>query len=167
VIRESELRRTGDFVVEIPESMQAELGTWNDGRGIDLESWVGCLGNFSLAVGYASIFWPSFIKFEEYILRHGFSENSLRGFEKQHSSNKAGIERVMNHLHLDSIQHLGCEDISADKLLALGQILEDIYDVKLRRDFPNVRCAVEFYVPPDRDELDQYQISFWRLRDNG
>ena len=51
-----------------PESMQAELATWNNGAGIDLEGWISCEGRFSLAVGYASIFWPAFTLIEGHIL---------------------------------------------------------------------------------------------------
>jgi hypothetical protein len=46
--------------MEPPESMRAELRAWNNGNGIDLESWVGCQGNFRLAVGYTTVFWPRF-----------------------------------------------------------------------------------------------------------
>jgi hypothetical protein len=31
-----------DALTKIPESMVDELSRWNDGEGIDLESWVGC-----------------------------------------------------------------------------------------------------------------------------
>ena len=44
--------------MDTPESMKAELAAWNNGAGIDIESWVGCEGKFSLAVGYSSIFGP-------------------------------------------------------------------------------------------------------------
>ena len=57
-----------------PESMKAELAAWNNGAGIDLESWIGCEGRFSLAVGYASIFWPAFTLIEGYILPQGFQK---------------------------------------------------------------------------------------------
>ncbi|MBA2378018.1 MAG: hypothetical protein H0V76_00410, partial [Blastocatellia bacterium] len=83
--------------MKTPESMQEELSAWNDGSGIDLESWIGCLGSFSLAVGYASIFWPTFVNFEDYILREGFSVDSLKGFEEACSGDKRAIESVMNH----------------------------------------------------------------------
>jgi hypothetical protein len=54
--------------MDTPESMKAELAAWNNGAGIDIESWVGCEGKFSLAVGYSSIFWPSFTLFEGYMI---------------------------------------------------------------------------------------------------
>jgi hypothetical protein len=148
--------------MEIPESMKPELAAWNGGAGIDLESWVGCEGRFALAVGYASIFWPRFVEFEGYIFEEGFSERSLREFEAQEGSSRRGVEWVMNHVHLDSIQHIGCKDISADKLLALGKVLKEIYEVKLQWQFPERPCVVELYVPEDPEKLAEYQLSFWQ-----
>ena len=109
--------------MQIPESMKAQLGAWNNGKGIDLVSWVGCEGSFSLTVGYAAIFWPGFVQFEGYILREGFSKDALKGFEAQNPGNRQAVEVVMNHLHIADIQHLGCEDLTKDKivLLAVGQ----------------------------------------------
>jgi hypothetical protein len=52
--------------MEIPESMKSEFAAWNNGGGIDLKGGVNCEGRFSLAVGYASIFWPQFVEFEAY-----------------------------------------------------------------------------------------------------
>ena len=47
--------------MDIPESMRDELAGWNNDAGISLETWIGCSGNFSLAVGYSSVFWPEFV----------------------------------------------------------------------------------------------------------
>jgi hypothetical protein len=69
--------------MDVPESMRAELAAWKNGGGIDLVSWVGCEGNFRLAIGYAAIFWPAFVEFDGYLLRAGFSVEALRGFEAQ------------------------------------------------------------------------------------
>ena len=85
--------------MEAPESMKSELAAWNNGAGIDLESLVGCEGRFSLAVGYAAIFWPEFVEFEGYILRKGFSESSLRGFELQEGTNRKTVEWLRSHTH--------------------------------------------------------------------
>lgn len=149
--------------MNIPESMKVELAAWNNGKGIDLESWIGCEGNFRLAVGYASIFWPEFVEFEDYILRKDFSETSLRGFESQEGSTKKSIEWVMNHLHIADIQYFGCEDISKDKLILLGNVLKEIYEAKLKAQFPDKPCIVELYKPEEDDEdYLKYQISFWQ-----
>jgi len=150
--------------ISTPESMQAELAEWNNGKGIDLESWVGCSGNFRLAVGYTTIFWPEFVEFEGYILRKGFSVESLRGFESQSGTTSKTVEWVMNHLHIDGIQYAGCEDISKDKILLLGNTLKEIYQAKLNWLFPEKPCTVEFYIPEQEDDLGDYQISFWQTK---
>ncbi|NOU23151.1 MAG: hypothetical protein HOO93_15465 [Methyloglobulus sp.] len=148
--------------MDIPESMKAELSAWNNGTGIDLELWIGCEGTFSLAVGYSTVFWPEFVEFESYILSLGFSETSLREFESQQGSTRKSVEWVMNHLHIADIQYYGCKDISKDKIIPLGNVLKQIYEAKLKWQFPDRPCIVEFYVPKNEDELTDYQISFWQ-----
>jgi hypothetical protein len=147
--------------MEAPESMRAELAAWDNGAGTDIETWIACEGNFSLAVGYASLFWPIFTLFEGYILPKGFSEDSLHGFEQNGSSRKS-VEWLMNHLHIADIQHSDCEDISKDKLLVLGGVLREIYEAKLKWQFPDRPCTVEFFIPDDPDDLMEYQLSFWQ-----
>ena len=53
-------------------------------------------------------------------------------------------------------------DASPYKLIALGNILEDVYRAKLAWQFPDRPCEVEFYLPKDREDLLEYQISFWQ-----
>lgn len=152
--------------MELPESTKQELARWNNGKGIDLESWVYCEGRFALAVGYSAIFWPEFVQFESYILRKGFSESSLREFEKQNGATPKSVEWVMNHLHIADIQHSECADLSRDKIVFLGNILKEIYELKLSSLFPHSPCEVEFYIPEDKDDLTDYQISFWQKAHN-
>ena len=149
--------------MSIPVSMQAELAAWNNGNGIALDSWVGCEGNFRLAVGYASIFWPEFVEFEDYIFVNGFSIDSVRAFEAQSGNKAKSVEWVINHFHLADIQHYECDDISKDKIILLGNTLKEIYEAKLKYIFPDKPCIVEFYQPDDED-LMQYQISFWQVK---
>jgi len=148
--------------METPESMKSELAAWNNGAGIEIESWIGCEGNFSLAVGYVSVFWPEFILFDGYILRNGFSEASLQGFAQRQGTNRRSVEWLMNHLHIADIQYYGCKDASKDKLLLLGNVLKEIYEARLLWQFPDNPCSVEFYIPEDEDDLMEYQLSFWQ-----
>ena len=150
--------------MDIPESMKSELMDWNDGQGIDLESWIGCSGNFSLAVGYISVFWPEFVEFDGFILRKGFAETSLREWKKQEGCTRKSIEWVMNHLHISDIQFYDCADISKDKIKLLGQVLKETYEAKLKQQFPNQPCIVEFHEPENEEELTEYQISFWQVK---
>lgn len=148
--------------METPESMKSELAAWNNGDGISLESWIGCEGRFSLAVGHATVFWPEFVLFDGYILQKGFSETSLRGFERRENSTRKSVEWVMNHIHIADIQYYGCTDASKDKFLLLGNVLKEIYEAKLLWQFPDHPCIVDFYVPEDSDDLMEYQLSFWQ-----
>ena len=159
--------------MKTPDSMKAELSawnngagaTWNNGAGLDLETWVRSQGSFSLAVGYACIFWPEFVEFEGYILRKGFSETSLRGFEKHKGSTRQSVEWVMNHLHIAELQYAGRDDVSQDKIFLLGNVLKEIYQAKLRWQFPDRPCIVEFDMPDDPEDLTGYQISIWQKGD--
>ena len=144
--------------------MISELSAWNNGKGIDLESWIGCSGDFKLAVGYSTIFWPKFVLFEDYILREGFSLESLRGFEKGRGGNKASVEGVMNHLHIADIHCNDRENVSEDKMAFLGSILREVYEAKLSSQFPDRPCVVDFYQPEDGTSLVEYQLSFWQKR---
>jgi hypothetical protein len=148
--------------MDIPVSMQAELQSWNNESGIDLTSWVGCEGRFGLAVGYCSIFWPDFVLFNGYILRKGFSESALQEFERREGTDRKSVECVMNHLHIADIQYYNCPDISKDKLLFLGARLQEIYEAKLQWQFPDRPYEITLYIPPEEDDLLEYQIYFWQ-----
>ena len=155
--------------MSIPESMKKELQAWNNGKGIDLESWIGCSGSFSLAVGYTTIFCPKFVEFENYIFCRDEPVNeefelNIRGFESQEGSSPRSVEWVINHLHIADIQHRGCEDISADKLILIGNSLKEIYEARLALLYPDKPCVVKFYIPENLDDYDEYQLSFWQKK---
>jgi hypothetical protein len=151
-------------MIEPPADMLPELAEWNNGKGIDLESWIGCSGSFRLAIGYTTVFWPRFLLFEDYILREGFTPESVRGFEAQHKCDKRSVEAVLNHLHIADIQYHGCEDITQERVVFLGRILREIYAAKLAWQFPDRPCEVSFYEPEDRTDLVAYQITFWQKK---
>ena len=150
--------------VDIPNSMQAELGRWNNGSGIDLQSWIGCVGNVDLAVGYTTVFWPAFEVVGDYLLVEGRSKESLEGFEKKPNSTPKGVEWVLNHLHIMDIHCDNEVDVTIEHCVKLGNTLQEIYSAKLAWQFPDRPCEVKFYIPDDQDDLVQYQISFWQKR---
>lgn len=141
------------------DALIAELKDWNNGDGISPDGWIGGVGNYELAVGYSLIFWPRFVRFEQYVLREGFSEGALRGFEAQTGGHRTSVEWVMNHLHPVDI-HCNAEPNEA-QLRYLGRLLKEIHEVKLSADFPDLRFEVEFNDEPGLDPAD-YQMSFWQ-----
>ena len=148
-----------DFRALIPE-----LPQWNNGAGIHPQAWIECVGNYELATGYSLIFWPKFVQFSGYVLRDGFSEESLRGFEKATDCDRVAVEAVMNHLHIADV-HCNVEPTEG-QLRYLGRVLKDIYEVKLSRDFPDLRFSVSFNDEPGLDPVD-YELTFWQLRTEG
>ncbi len=157
--------------MKTPQSMQDELHRWNNGSGIDLETWVGCSGNFSLAVGYVSLFNPHFAEAEDYIFQIDKDEEtveaclaSIRQWERQKDSHPFKTEWLVNHFHIEDIHYLGCEDIAADKLMVIGNALKEIYQAKLAYQFPDRACEVEFYLPDDKENYHEYQLSFWQKK---
>lgn len=141
-----------DFNALIPD-----LPAWNNGAGISPDAWIECVGSYPLAIGYSLVFWPRFIRFEAYVLRAGFSEEALRGFERQAGSDRKSVEWVMNHVHLHDIHFQ--EEATELQLRYLGRVLKEIHEVKLRADFPDRRFTVEFNDEPGLDAVD-YELSF-------
>ena len=70
----------------------------------------------------------------------------------------------MNHLHIADLHQYGCEDASPEKFRRLGHILKEIYETKLQRDFPDRPCQVSFDLPDDKDQLMEYEITFWQTK---
>jgi len=141
-----------DFSALIPE-----LPEWNNGGGIDPLAWIECVGNYELAAGYSFIFWPGFVRFENYVLREGFSVESLRGFEDACVHDRASIEAVMNHVHIADIH---CNVAASEaQLRYLGRVLKDIHEVKLARDFPELAFEISFNDEDGLDPID-YQLTF-------
>lgn len=141
-----------------------ELSEWNNGRGVDPKGWVSAMGNFQLACAYTTIFWPRFVKHDGMILREGFSPESLAGFLENCGGNKTDVERVMNHLHVIDLYHVGCADASRERVIFLGNVLKQIYECKLAAEFPGEDIVVEFD-DSYREDLFGYQLLFFKRRD--
>ena len=139
----------------------AELPAWNNGAGISVESWIGCAGNFELAVGYSRLFWPDFVEHEDCVFFADFAVDSYRGFMDQCNGDRRRVETVMNHRHVfDYFSHAGGSATEA-QIIYLGRVLKDIWQAKLMRDFPHRHFVVSFPEGPYEDLID-YEVSFWQ-----
>jgi len=143
-----------------PAALIPELPAWNEGRGITPGDWISCVGSYELAIGYSLIFWPEFVEFNDYIMRAGFEESSLRGFEEMTKGNRRAVEAVMNHVHIADI-HANVDEYKIEQLRYLGRTLKSIYIVKLRSDFPERRFKVVFNDEPELEPTD-YELTFWQ-----
>lgn len=149
-----------DYTQLIPE-----LKDWNNGQGIDPAYWIGCVGTFQFAVGYSALFWPSFVVFEGYVLREGFTVENLRAWEQQCGNNQRAIESVLNHLHIADTHYVGCPDISQERVIHLGRTLRDIYAAKLAWQFPDRSFTVSFD-DSAQNELSDYELTFFQNERN-
>ena len=143
-----------------------ELKDWNNGKGIDVESWIGCVGNFQKAIGYSAIFWPQFVEREGCVVNASVSIKNLKEWIVQCKGNLHAVEATVNHLHISDLHHTDCEDISSDRLKYLGDILKEIYECKLKRDFPDKKFTVIFdYNTEKPEDISDYILTFYQERE--
>jgi hypothetical protein len=141
-----------------------ELKAWNNGAGIDIDSWIGCEGNYEHLIGYGRIFWPEFLEHDDCVFfAERFTEENYRGFMEQTKGDKAAVEAVMNHQHITDIFYNAEPKPTREVVLYIGRLLKDVWQTKLNRDFPNRKITVSF--PEEhQDDLLHYEVSFFQER---
>ncbi len=145
-----------DFYALIPEML-----TCNDGKGLDVESWLTRVGCFEHAIAYARLFWPAFTVQEDCVLFASYSREIFGGFMQQTGGNKQAVEAVMNHRHIADLFQNVSPKPTVEMILHLGRVLKDMWSCKLRRDFPDRAVLVSF---PEEgvDDLLDYEITFYQ-----
>ena len=135
---------------------------WNNGKGIDIDSWIQCMANHKILVGCARILWPEFIEREGCIFLGGSLANqdeNYDGWVKRAREDRKAAEATANHMH---ILHLfATERPTRDLVLYVGRLLKEIWKVKLDRDFPDRRITV-FFPEQDDLELEDYELTFFQ-----
>ena len=96
-----------------------------------------------------------------YVLREGFSIDSLRGFQQQGGGSRWSVEAAMNHLHIAALHYGELPNFTADHALHLGRVLREIYETKLAWQFPSRQFEVVFD-ESEQSELMAYQITFYQ-----
>jgi hypothetical protein len=145
-----------------------ELRDWNNGRGIDVQDWIGAVGDFQKAVGYSAIFWPEFAEIDGFVVRAGVTREQVQGWLRSCGGKRPGFEALINHFHLVDLQYTGCPDASPERVAYLGRVLKEIYECKLRRDFPGRTFRVELYQPADNPQnLNGYELTFFQVEEAG
>jgi hypothetical protein len=56
------------------------------------------------------------------------------------------------------------ENAAEDIVIYLAKTLKEIYECKLRSQFPDRPCIVELVEPDDRKKLVEFQLSFWQKK---
>jgi hypothetical protein len=146
------MNSTDDLIPELP--------LWNNGKGIDIDSWIGCLGQHEHAIGYLTRFWPKFIEHGGGVfLGSKFNEKSFDGFMTQTKGDVTSVERVLNHIHLFDWFLSSPKAPTRAQLLYLAETLRDAWSTKLARDFPSRRFVFDLY-QEDQNQPDDLVLSF-------
>jgi hypothetical protein len=147
-----------DYSKLIPSSAD-----WNHGKGIDPETWLSFSGSFELAIAFGTLFWPEFTIHEDCVFLAPFtdaSRKSYEGFMKQTKGHRRSVEAVMNHQHIVDLFPSADVPPTREQVLFIGRMLQDIWQTKLYRDFPDRPIRVSFPDDHSEDLLD-YEITFF------
>jgi hypothetical protein len=147
-----------DFNKLIPELKQ-----WDDGKGIDAKSWIGCVGNFQKMIGYSTVFWPTFTEVDGFVVEKNVTHDHVLQWLDACKGDRHRAQKVINHIDLWTLHHHGCEDVSPERLAYLGPVLREIYEQKLKRDFPERTFVVEYIEPDDTEDIDGYCVTFYEV----
>ena len=139
-----------------------ELSDWNNGKGIDVVSWIGCVGDYEKAIGYSALFWPNFIEIDGFIVRDRTSEKTLKEFVKEYNGDHKKIESTVNHLHTRDIQYWGCPGATPERVGYFGKVIRAMWECKLKLDFPERNFVVEAY-EGDADNIDDFMVTFYQI----
>ena len=136
-----------------------ETRDWNDGSGVSIAVWIGCIGSIDHAIGYGELFWPEFVELDGRVFFAGVTEDGYGGFMQQTGEDKRAVEAVLNHRHVLDL-FSGAEP-TREQLVYLGRLLREMWAAKLASDFPARQFVVSF--PEDEcDCLLDYEVSFYQ-----
>ncbi len=149
-----------DWTAIIPE-----LGNWMPGP-ISPETLAANEGRFPLAIGYLTLFWPSFIEYEDMVFRDEDIDDegrkNIAAWLTSTKGDKRRVEATINHLHILDIQHHGLQSTATEPQIRLiGGMLKEMWACKLARDFPGRRFAVEL-IEGSAENLLDYQVTFYQ-----
>ena len=139
-----------------------ELAEWNDGAGIDLPTWISGIGRYDHALGYASVFWPSFFDYQGCVLRSLPTASDFEKLKQHLGGDLSQAELFLNHLHMVNIFHSPDYQPSRELLLRLGQILKATWTGKLAQDYPGDRFRV--YLTTTSSNSEEWELTFCRDR---
>ena len=149
------------------EKLIPEIRDWkvSNGQQFDIEDWIAIEGNIKLAIGYSIVFWPTFLEHDEcvFIKSHFSPENFNEWLNVEYVDNYGQIEAVINHLHImDLFTGERHNEITNEQIIYLGNILREIYEVKLKAEFPTRNFVVTFNGNDENQDLIDYQLTFYQ-----
>lgn len=142
-----------------------ELSQWNDGRGIDIGSWISTIGNYEHAIAYGHLFWPEFVEHDDCIFRlDAFNPENYQAWLKSTLSDKTATEKVMNHIDIGALFPNSTTETKQQEIY-LASLLKETWECKLQRDFPDLSPVVELFdCESNGEEWPDCTLTFFRKR---
>jgi len=142
-----------------------DLKDWKkeNGDSFGIRDWISCEGNVKLGIGFSMIFWPEFIEHEGcVIISNRFSQDNFDNWKSaEYVKNYRQIESVLNHTHiLDLFSWEKQEEMVVEQVKFLGEKMKEMYQAKLKFEFPNKEFEVVFNGKEDLEDLIDYEVSF-------
>ena len=138
-----------------------ELKTW--ASPISPDQLAASEGRYPLAIGYLTIFWPSFVEFDGMVFpEEEVDEKAVSSWLGSTKGNKQTVEAGLNHFHILHLQHPGIwRDATEAQIKFIGQTLKETWAAKLARDFPGRQFVVEL-IEGTSEKLEDYQVVFYQ-----
>ena len=114
-------------------------------------------GSVEQALAYSDLFWPEFVEHEGCVFMERAAD-SFRGWSEP-LGDPSKVEAMLNHRQVCDLFEW---ESSHNMMIGLGRVLRDAWTLKLARDFPERRFAVELYDTPSENPTD-YQITFYQV----
>lgn len=113
---------------------------------------------------WRNVLWPDFGEHDGCVFYKKLDapgEVIYRDWMAQTSGNRQRVEAIMNHHHIADLIGGVVELPSHEVVLAVGQLLRELWTAKLSRDFPNRKFVVSFPEDYSSDVVD-YEITFYQ-----
>lgn len=128
----------------------SDFQQWKKVNGDDFSIWdyLSGVATVEMAIAFTTLFWPDFVEHDGGIfLAEAFNQEIYEQWKAELGDDIAAIERVMNHQHIDDIIP-GAENVGIDNLFALGQVIKQMWENRLKSCYP----AQGFQVLCNKDE---------------
>ena len=145
------------------DKLLPDLGAWNNGTGIDPEGWINCFARYDLAMGYALMFWPDFVIYDDCVFLYEPDPQNYQSWMASCNGDKTRVEGAMNHRHITDMFRNSDVRPTKETVVHIGRLLKDMWSCRLKRDFPERQIRVEFY-DSDSEDLVDYQITVFQER---
>lgn len=151
---------------ENANTLLPELAAWNNNAGIDIESWIRCIGRYDHAIGYTTIFWPNFTLHDDCVFISSYNDKidnweNYNNWMKTYHGDKTQVEKIMNHEHIINIFKNSEFTPTIDIIEYFGNLLVDMWLCKLKKDYPDNNIIVDFFEDSKIEGLNRYIITVY------